>query len=70
MKTTKVVLMVSAIAMLGGCAVVPVGSGYYAAPSAYYTQGPAYYGSPGYYGPSVGIGVYGGWHGGRGGGWR
>ena len=57
MKTIKAVLVVATIATLSGCAVVPVGPGYYA---------PA----PVYYGPSLGIGVYGGLHGGGRGGWR
>ncbi len=48
MKIIKVTLLVSMLALLGGCMVVPVSPGYYA---------------PAYVGPSVGIGIYGGGHG-------
>lgn len=47
MKMIKVTLLVSMLALLGGCMVVPV------------NPGPV-----GYYGPSIGIGIYGGGHGG------
>lgn len=43
-----------AVMSAAGCAVVPVGPGYYVAPPAYY------YGPPVYYGPRLGIGIYGG----------
>jgi hypothetical protein len=51
MKIIKVTLLVSMLALLGGCMVVPVSPG----PPGYY--------APGYYGPSIGIGIYGGGHG-------
>ena len=55
MKIIKVTLLVSMLALLGGCMVVPVSPGYYA---------------PGYYGPSIGIyGGGGGHRGGYGRGW-
>jgi len=54
MKTIKTVFLVSMLLVLSGCMVVPVAPG----PHGYY--------APGYYGPSIGIGVYGG-DGGRGG---
>ena len=52
-KVTFGVSVVAVLAMLGGCVAVPVGPGYYAEP-------PGYYAAPAYYGPSIGIGVYGG----------
>ncbi len=48
MKIIKVTLLVSMLALLGGCMVVPVSPGYY---------------EPAYVGPSIGIGIYGGGHG-------
>ena len=54
MKMIKATLLVSMLALLGGCMVVPVSPGYYA---------------PGYYGPSIGIGIYGGGGGHHGGGY-
>jgi hypothetical protein len=70
MKSIRVVLVLSALGMLGGCVAVPVGPGYYGGPG-YYTPAP-YYGPSVYYGPSIGIGIYGGRGGYRGGyrGWR
>ena len=56
MKLIRVTLLVSALAALGGCMVVPVSPGYDAG-------GPGYYAPPVYYGPSIGIGIYGGRHG-------
>jgi len=50
MNMIKVTLLVTLLAMLGGCMVVPLNPG-----------------PPAYYGPSIGIGVYGG--GGHGGGY-
>ena len=52
-KFMKVTFLISAFAALGGCVAVPVGPGYY-------SGGPGYYGPPAVYGPSIGIGVYGG----------
>ena len=47
MKTIKVILGLSTLWTLGGCIAVPVG-------------GPGYYQpAPAYYGPSIGIGIYG-----------
>ena len=59
MKLLKSLLIVSVLAALAGCVAVPVGPGYY-------TSEPAYYPPSVYYGPSVEIGVYRGWGGGRG----
>jgi hypothetical protein len=69
MKSIKTVLVLSAVAMLGGCIAVPVGPGYYG--GAGYYDGPRYYApAPVYYGPpvSLGIGIGGGGRGYRG--WR
>ena len=57
MKTIKVTFLVAMLAVLGGCMVVPVAPG----PPAYY--------APAYYGPSIGIGIYGGGGHGYGGGY-
>lgn len=63
----KVVLIASALAMLGGCVAVP-------AYPVRYEPAPVYYGYPAYYGPSISLGIYGGRHGhyygGRRGHWR
>jgi hypothetical protein len=71
MSSIKAVLVLSAVGMLGGCVAVPVGPGYYGG-LGYYAPAPAYYyghyGPPVYYGPSLGIGIYGGRGGYRG--WR
>jgi hypothetical protein len=59
MKPIRVAFAVSALvvlALLGGCVAVPVGPGYYG-------ESPGYYAPPAYYGPSVGIGIFGGGHG-------
>ena len=48
MKTIKVMFLASMLALLGGCMVVPVNPG----PPGYY--------APAYYGPAIGIGIYGG----------
>ena len=55
MKMIKATLLVSMLALLGGCMVVPVSPGYY---------------EPVYLGPSIGIGIYGGGHGHGHGGYR
>ena len=60
MKTLKTTLIVSALAMLGGCVAVPAGPGYYAGPQAYYAPAPVYIAPPIIYGPSFGFGFYGG----------
>lgn len=59
MKTMKTTLIVSALAMMGGCVAVPVGQSYYA-------PAPVYIAPPAIYVPSVSFGYYGG----RGGGYR
>lgn len=70
MKTIKVLMIVSALAALGGCIAVPVEPGYYGGAPGYYAPAPAYYAPPPvYYGPSIGIGIYGG-HRGYGRGYR
>jgi len=63
MKLLKLPLIVAALALLGGCVAVPVGPGYYGGGYGEAYSGPpapVYYGAPYYYGPSIGIGVYGG----------
>jgi hypothetical protein len=60
MKLVRITFAVSVLAMLGGCMVVPVNPGYYAGSPGYYAPAPAYYAPPVYYGPSIGIGIYGG----------
>lgn len=62
MKTrASLVIIASALAVLGGCVAVPVDSGYYAPAPAYYGP-PVYYGPPAYYGPSIHFDFYGGRH--------
>lgn len=52
---TRAILTVLAVLALGGCVAVPVGTYYEPVPAAgYYAPAPAYYG------PSIGIGIYGG----------
>ena len=71
MKLIRVTFVVSALAVLGGCVMVPVNPGYYAGSPGYYSPASAYYAPPVYYGPSIGIGIYGGGRGyGRGYGYR
>ena len=71
MKLIRATFVVSALAVLGGCVAVPVNPGYYAGSPGYYAPAPAYYVPPVYYGPSIGIGIYGGRRGyGRGYGYR
>ena len=55
----KATLAISTLAALSGCIAVPAGPGYY--------PGGGYYAAPPVYGPSIGIGIYGGrgghhWH--------
>jgi hypothetical protein len=57
MKLIRTAVVVSALVGLGGCVAVPVGPGYY---GGYEAPAPAYYAPPVYYGPSIGIGIYGG----------
>src|SRR3972149_5176405 len=57
MKSIGAMSIVSVLALLGGCMVVPVNPDYYAGPRGY---APGYYGAPAYYGPSIGFGIYGG----------
>jgi hypothetical protein len=59
MKTIKMMFVVAAVAVLGGCMVVPVAPGPYGGSPGYY--------APAYYGPTIGFGIYGG---GRGRGYR
>jgi len=63
MKPIRLALIVSGLAVVAGCVAVPVDSGYYGEPrgyyGGYYGPAPAYYVPP-YYGPSIGIGIYGG----------
>lgn len=60
MKLVRVTFVLSALAVLSGCVAVPVGPGYYGGSPGYYEPAPAYYAPPAYYGPSIGIGIYGG----------
>jgi len=68
-RVTFFVSVLAVLAVLGGCMAVPVNSGYYVESPGYYAPAPAYYAPPIYYGPSIGIGIYGGsrgyGHGGR-----
>ena len=59
MKTARLVVIGAAVAALGGCVAVPYDAGYYGEAPGYYAPAPAYYGAPDY-GPSIGIGIYGG----------
>ena len=70
MKLIKLTFVVSALALLSGCIAVPVNSGYYEPAPVYVAPAPVYYGAPAYYGPSIGIGIYGGYRGGYGRGYR
>ena len=58
MKLLKVTFVASTLALLSGCIAVPVNSGYY-------EPAPVVYAPPVYYGPSIGIGIYGGYRGQR-----
>ena len=51
----KVTFVTSTLPVLAGCVAVPVGPEYYGPPAPAYYAPPAYY-----YGPSIGIGIYGG----------
>ncbi len=51
-------VLVFALAVLGGCMVVPVNPGYYAGSPVYAAPAPVYYGARAYYGPSIGFGIY------------
>ena len=69
MNIIKISLVLSALAILGGCVAVPVGPGYASGPPGYYAPAPVYYAPPAVYAPSVGFGFYGGgrgWGGGHG----
>jgi hypothetical protein len=68
MKTIKAILALSTLWVLGGCIAIPVGPGYYPGQPSYYQPAHSYYGAPAYYGPSFGMGFYGGGGGRRG--WR
>ena len=70
MKLIRVTFVVAVLAVLGGCMVVPVNPGYYGGSPGYYAPAPAYYAPPVYFGPSIGIGIYGGMRGGYGRGYR
>jgi hypothetical protein len=70
MKVIKVTFVLSALALLSGCVAVPVNSGYYAPEPVYVAPAPVYYGAPAFYGPSIGIGIYGGTRGSYRGGYR
>ena len=60
MKLIRVTFVVSALAVLSGCIAVPVSPGYYGGSPGYSAPAPAYYAPSAYYGPSIGIGIYGG----------
>ena len=60
MRTVKIALPILALLMLPGCVAIPAGPDYYGAAPGYYAPAPAYYAPPAYYGPSLGISVYGG----------
>lgn len=61
MKLIKLTFVVSALVLLSGCVAVPVNSGYYGSEPVYVAPAPLFYG------PSIGIGIYGGGRGYRGG---
>jgi len=52
MNRLKLLLALSVLSIVGGCAVYP--APYYGPPRAYYQPGPVYYGPA--------FGIYGGWH--------
>lgn len=65
MKLIRVTFVLAALAVLSGCVAVPVNSGYYGSD---YGAAPVYVApAPVYFGPSIGIGIYGGSRGYRGG---
>jgi hypothetical protein len=53
-KPVRLIVIVSALTVLGGCVAVPVQPGYYEPAPVVYVPAPAYYG------PSVTFGIYGG----------
>ncbi|MGV3628546.1 MAG: hypothetical protein ACO1PN_12770 [Betaproteobacteria bacterium] len=57
-KPVQLIMIVSALTVLGGCVAVPVQPGYYEPAPVVYVPAPAYYG------PSVSFGFYGGGGGG------
>ncbi len=59
MKIIKISLVLSAMAILGGCVAVPVEPGYAAAPPGYYAPPAVYYAPPAIIAPSIGFGFYG-----------
>ena len=63
MKATQVTLTAICLSALSGCMVVPVSPGYYAAPPVYVAPAPTYSSGPAYYGPAIGVGIYGRGHG-------
>ena len=58
-KPVQLIVIVSALTVLGGCVAVPVQPGYYEPGPAVYVPAPAYYG------PSISFGIYGGGGGGH-----
>ena len=64
MKLLRATVIVSIVALLGGCAVVPYDARPYAARpyGYYYDPAPVYYPPPVYFGPSFGITIEGGRH--------
>ena len=52
-RPARTILIVSALALLGGCVAVPVQPGYYEPAPVVYVPAPVYYGPPAYYGPSI-----------------
>ncbi len=57
MKLKKAILALTVLLALSGCVAVPVGPAY---DYGYYPTPVPYYYGPAYYGPSIGIGIYGG----------
>lgn len=62
MKLLKATLMVSTLALLGGCAVVPYDTRPYGYYGYYDPAPPVYYSPPVYVGPSFGVVIQGGSH--------
>jgi hypothetical protein len=58
-KPVQLIVIVSALTVLGGCVAVPVQPGYYEPAPVVYVPAPAYYG------PSISFGIYGGGGGGH-----
>jgi len=61
--SVRVIVVTSALALLGGCVAVPAQPGYYEPAPVVYVPAPVYYGPPIYYGPTIRFGYSRGWGG-------